>query len=78
MGQIKRVTALCDAPIPGKILAGFEAAYDKGGDAAVQEKGIDLAAAQMADLLENGAPGVHLYPFNQPGMCAEILRRAGL
>jgi len=78
LGQIKRVTALCDAPIPGKILAGFEAAWDKGGDAAVQEKGIEVAAAQIADLLENGAPGVHLYPFNQPGMCAEILSRAGL
>ncbi|MEF2231588.1 MAG: methylenetetrahydrofolate reductase [Pseudodesulfovibrio sp.] len=78
LGQIKRVTSLCDAPIPGKILSLLEAAHDKGGDAAVREKGVDIAAAQIAGLLENGAPGVHLYPFNQPDMCAEILSRAGL
>jgi len=78
MGQIKRVTSLCDAPVPGKILAVVEDAYDKGGDEAVREYGVALAARQVADLLENGAPGVHLYPFNQPDMCAEILERAGL
>ncbi|WP_419786318.1 methylenetetrahydrofolate reductase [Pseudodesulfovibrio sp.] len=78
LGQIKRVTSLCDAPVPGKILAGAEAAYEKGGDAAVREFGTSLAARQIADLLQNGAPGVHLYPFNQPDMCADILERVGV
>lgn len=78
LGQIKRVMELCDAPVPGKFLSAIEDAHAKGGDDAVREYGIGMAATQLADLLENGAPGVHLYPFNRADMCLEIIERAGL
>ena len=78
LSQIRRIMELCDAPVPGKFLAGIESAHAKGGDDAVREYGISMAAAQVAGLLENGAPGVHLYPFNRAEMCVEVIRRAGL
>lgn len=78
LGQIRRVMELCDAPVPGKFLAAIENAHTKGGDDAVKEYGIAAAAAQVSGLLENGAPGVHLYPFNRAEMCVEVIRRAGL
>jgi methylenetetrahydrofolate reductase (NADPH) len=78
LGQIRRVMELCDAPVPGKILAGIEAAHERGGDAAVSEYGASLAASQLTDLLDHGAPGVHLYPFNRAELCLDVVRRAGL
>lgn len=78
LGQIKRVMELCDAPVPGKFLHAIEDAHDKGGNDAVKEYGIKMAAAQVSDLLENGAPGVHIYPFNKAEMCVEVMERAGL
>lgn len=78
LGQIKRVMELCDAPVPGKFLSAIEDAHAKGGDDAVKEYGINMAAAQVSGLLENGAPGVHIYPFNRAEMCVEVMQRAGL
>ncbi|MBI9079265.1 MAG: methylenetetrahydrofolate reductase [Pseudodesulfovibrio sp.] len=78
IGQIKRVTALCNAPVPGKILSDIESAHDRGGDEAVQEYGVTMAAAQLSNLLENGASGVHIYPFNKADMCTRVLQQAGL
>lgn len=78
MGQMKRIMTLCDAPVPGNLLHAIEAAHAKGGDAAVQEYGVRMAAAQLSDLLENGAPGVHLYPFNRAEMCLDVVKYAGL
>ncbi|MUM77468.1 5,10-methylenetetrahydrofolate reductase [Pseudodesulfovibrio sp. F-1] len=78
LGQIKRVAALCDAPVPGKILAAMEAAHAKNGDQGVRRLGVSLAAAQVEELLRHGAPGVHLYPFNRADLCLEVVERAGL
>lgn len=78
LGQIKRVMELCDAPVPGKFLHDIETAHDKGGNDAVREYGVSMAAAQLSNLLENGAPGVHLYPFNRAEMCLDVIERAGL
>ena len=78
LGQIKRVMQLCDAPVPGKFLHAIAEAHAKGGDDAVKEYGIQMAADQVSDLLKNGAPGVHLYPFNRAEMCVEVMQRAGL
>ncbi|MFH1912901.1 MAG: methylenetetrahydrofolate reductase [Pseudomonadota bacterium] len=78
LGQIKRVTELCDAPVPGRILAAVEAAHDRDGDEGVRRYGVALAASQVAELLKLGAPGVHLYPFNRADLCLEVVQRAGL
>lgn len=78
LGQIKRVMELCDAPVPGKFLSAIESAHDKGGNDAVKQYGIKMAADQIRNLLENGAPGVHIYPFNRAEMCVEVMEKAGL
>jgi methylenetetrahydrofolate reductase (NADPH) len=61
--QIQRFTALCGAALPAKLLARLEAAGDQPD--IVETLGIDWALAQIRDLLENGAPGYHLYILNR-------------
>jgi methylenetetrahydrofolate reductase (NADPH) len=40
--------------------------------------GANYAAAQVRGLVDAGAPGVHLYPFNRAGLCLDVVERAGL
>ncbi|MEY3614750.1 MAG: hypothetical protein RL752_658, partial [Actinomycetota bacterium] len=40
--------------------------------------GINWAADLVADLVSGGAPGIHLYAFNEYKNVTEVLRRAGL
>jgi methylenetetrahydrofolate reductase (NADPH) len=42
------------------------------------EAGIDFAAKLVSDLVEVGAPGIHLYAFNEHERVTEVLRRADL
>lgn len=78
LGQVRRLMQICSTPIPGKLLAAIEEADAKGGDDAVREVGADFAAAQLRSLVDQGAPGVHLYPFNRAGLCLDVVERAGL
>ncbi len=78
LGQVRRLMGICSTPIPGKLLAALEEADAKGGDKAVREVGADFAADQLRNLVNLGAPGVHLYPFNRAGLCLEVVERAGL
>ncbi|WP_147819854.1 methylenetetrahydrofolate reductase [Salidesulfovibrio onnuriiensis] len=78
LGQVRRLMKICSTPIPGKLLAALEEADARGGDAAVREVGADYAAAQVRSLVDQGAPGVHLYPFNRAGLCLDVVERAGL
>lgn len=78
LGQVRRLMQICSTPIPGKLLAALEAADAQGGDDAVREVGADYAAAQVRGLVDQGAPGVHLYPFNRAGLCLDVVERAGL
>jgi methylenetetrahydrofolate reductase (NADPH) len=42
------------------------------------EVGINWAAKLVAELVEAGAPGIHLYAFNEHERVTEVLRRAEL
>ena len=42
------------------------------------EAGIDFAANLVTDLVQLGAPGIHLYAFNEHERVTEVLRRADL
>lgn len=54
-------------------------ALDQASDAAARlELGINWAADLVADLVSGGAPGIHLYAFNEYKNVTEVLRRAGL
>ena len=43
-----------------------------------KEAGIDWAANLVTELVEAGAPGVHLYAFNQHESVTQVLQRAGI
>lgn len=42
------------------------------GDSGVRGLGLGFAKAQIRDLLDRGAPGVHLYTLNRADTCLEI------
>jgi len=70
---IKKVLSLCGATIPPELLANLERAQEKGGSEAVQALGIEHARRQIRALLDEGAPGVHLYTLNRDDACLELL-----
>jgi methylenetetrahydrofolate reductase (NADPH) len=61
--QIARFTSMCGATIPEHLLGELAARQDD--PVAVAELGTSYATMQCADLLANGAPGVHFYTMNR-------------
>ena len=49
-----------------------------GSKEEAKEAGIDWAANLVTELVEAGAPGVHLYAFNQHESVTQVLQRAGI
>ncbi|MDR3073108.1 MAG: methylenetetrahydrofolate reductase [NAD(P)H] [Deltaproteobacteria bacterium] len=75
---VRRILQMCGANIPGKLYLELEDANTRGGAKAVREAGIRFAAAQIRRLVDNGAPGIHLYTLNRAGMCLRIAEEAGI
>jgi methylenetetrahydrofolate reductase (NADPH) len=69
--QISRATAMCGATMPEHVLNELEARRDD--DEAVAEFGVSYATMQCADLLANGAPGLHFYTMNRSPATRAIL-----
>jgi methylenetetrahydrofolate reductase (NADPH) len=69
--QIKRFTSLCGACIPDRLLAELEQRADQPD--AVTDFGVAYATLQCADLLANGAPGIHFYTLNRSPATRAIL-----
>ena len=76
--SLRRVLSLCGANIPGKLYLALEEANAKGGAEAVREAGLKFAVQQIRTLLDNGAPGIHLYSLNKSEMCLRLVEEAGL
>ena len=76
--SLRRVLSLCGANIPGKLYLELEAAHNEGGVEAVREAGLRFAARQIRQLLDCGAPGIHLYSLNKSEMCLRLVEEAGL
>lgn len=74
--QIKRITALCGASIPAKLVI----MMDKygGNPEDMRKAGIDYASTQIRDLIDNGVDGIHLLTMNRPKSSKEILQNAGV
>jgi methylenetetrahydrofolate reductase (NADH) len=69
--QTKRICELCDASIPERLEAAFEAA---GGDLEREfELGVAYAAGQSSELLAAGAPGIHFYALNRAPATRAVL-----
>jgi methylenetetrahydrofolate reductase (NADPH) len=69
--QIKRITALCGSEIPARLRYALESRADE--PEAVSELGVAYATLQCAQLLANGAPGVHFYTLNRSPATRAIL-----
>jgi len=61
--QISRITRMCGASLPDRLIRRIEAAADQAE--IIEAVGIDWALTQIRDLLANGAPGYHLYILNR-------------
>ena len=61
--QVTRITNLCGASLPDRLIKRIEAAGDQPD--IIEALGIDWALAQIRDLLARGAPGYHLYILNR-------------
>jgi methylenetetrahydrofolate reductase (NADPH) len=71
LASIERMTTLSGASIPPALRAELERRRDD--PAAVMQLGMAQAAAQCADLLNSGAPGIHFYTLNQSPATRMIL-----
>ena len=71
VGQIKRITELCGSDLPAPLVEQLEARADD--PQAVTEFGVAYATLQCADLLANGAPGIHFYTLNRSPATRAIL-----
>lgn len=70
--SIRRVLGMCGANIPGKLYLELEEAHERGGAPAVREVGLCFAVNQIRQLLEGGAPGIHLYTLNRAELCLQL------
>src|SRR5215208_2984422 len=71
VAQIKRFTEMCGATLPERLLRELELRSDQ--PAAVTDFGVAYATLQCADLLANGAPGIHFYTLNRSPATRAIL-----
>ena len=69
--QLRRFTDMCGAAIPAGLLAELEARAEDPD--AVADFGVAYATLQCADLLANGAPGIHFYTLNRSPATRAIL-----
>jgi methylenetetrahydrofolate reductase (NADPH) len=69
--QIRRITSLCGSNIPDHLLRELGLRADQPD--AVADFGVAYATLQCADLLANGAPGIHFYTLNRSPATRAIL-----
>jgi methylenetetrahydrofolate reductase (NADPH) len=69
--QIKRITAMSGARFPDELVEALEERRDQ--PEAVVELGVAYATLQCAELLAQGAPGIHFYTLNRSPSTRAIL-----
>lgn len=69
--QVKRITSLCGAKLPGDFLNALEGC---GEDSEAQfEVGVEQAIQQASDLIAHGVPGIHFYVLNKSHAMSDVL-----
>jgi methylenetetrahydrofolate reductase (NADPH) len=74
--QLARFSDACGAEIPRWLRFRLESFRDD--PASIQALGLDVVTRLCEDLLRAGAPGLHFYTLNQPGLTTAIWKRLGL
>ena len=74
--QIRRFTSLCGAKLPEALDQELERYADD--DRGARELGVEYATQQVAELWENGVPGIHFYVLNRSYSVSKILSNLGL
>ena len=74
--QIKTMAAKSGCSIPADLVLMMDKFGSNADD--MRKAGIEYAAKQMRELLDNGAPGIHIYTMSRPVSTKEILIQAGL
>src|SRR3954468_24525507 len=69
--QIRKITQMCGSVIPAHLVAELDVRAEDAR--AVTDFGVAYATLQCADLLANGAPGVHFYTLNRSPATRAIL-----
>ena len=71
--QARRFCDMCQASLPAEL---EQQLYDAGDDpAAVEAAGLDWIHQQARELLQNGAPGLHLYLLNRSSIAIQLVER---
>jgi methylenetetrahydrofolate reductase (NADPH) len=71
--SIRRMTTLSGARIPDALQRKLDAALES--ETATRELGIEWATQQCRELLDRGAPGIHLYTLNKSTATRAIFER---
>lgn len=71
LAQIKRITSLCGAKLPGGFLDALERNSDD--ETGQFEVGVDYATLQVQELINGEVPGVHFYVLNKSQATARVL-----
>lgn len=74
--QIQKFAAMCGASIPHEMKAAIERLGDD--QTSVEAFGIEYATKQCAELLANGAPGLHFYTLNKSKATRQICTNLGM
>ena len=69
IGQVRRFCAMCEAGLPTEL----ENTLENSAEEDQPSVGADWALGQIKELLENGAPGYHLYALNKSQSTLQIL-----
>ncbi len=73
--QVKSISAKSGCSFPAKLVLIMDKYQDNPED--MRKAGIEYAAQQIRDLIDNGADGIHLYTMNRPKSTAQILESIG-
>ncbi|MEQ8426464.1 MAG: methylenetetrahydrofolate reductase [NAD(P)H] [Gammaproteobacteria bacterium] len=74
--QLRRFSDACGAEIPRWILQRLQ---EFGDDRiSIRKFGVDVTTELCAELLEQGAPGLHFYTMNQSEACVQIWKNLGI
>jgi len=74
LAALKRMLVFCGASVPEAYMRDLEHVQQVYGESGVRGLGLGYAKNQIRNLLDRGAPGVHLYTLNKADTCLDIWR----